>query len=110
MIYLLSAIILHTLMILIAVQLSISEFINVEKKLLDPNLIPRKLDMAASSSLPGAENSPDQCILQFTDPNKYWKPAKHNAKNCYIDIDLKANHNITAVELRGRYKDRCKSM
>ena len=74
----------------------------VEKKLLDRTLIPHKLEIVASSWL-GAENSPAECILQFTGPSKYWKPAAHDVNGCYIDINLGANHNITAVELRGMY-------
>lgn len=76
-------------------------FVILEKKLLDPAFIPHKLGITASSMY-SPENSPVNCILQFTGPSKYWKPAP-NDKDGYIDINLKANHNITAVELRGTY-------
>jgi len=81
-------------------------FLIAEKKLLDPTLIPHKLDITASSSSSSFENSPVHSILQFTSPSKYWKPAMSDSDGCYIDINLKTNHNITAVELRGLYKHR----
>ena len=71
----------------------------VERKLLDPALIPHKLEIKASSVL-HPENSEKYSILQFTGPSQYWKPSNNGASS-YIDIDLKSNHNITAVELRG---------
>ena len=74
----------------------------VEKKLLDPSLIPHRLEITASSVL-GPENTEIHSILQFTGPSRYWKPAKDDINCCYIDINLKSNHNITAVELRGTY-------
>ena len=74
----------------------------VEKKLLDRTLIPHKLEIVASSWL-AAENSPAECILHFTGPSRYWKPANQDINGCYIDINLRTNHDITAVELRGSY-------
>ena len=79
----------------------LSYAIVLEKKLLDPTLIPHKLEIVASSTL-SPDNSELQSILQFTGPSRYWKPAA-NDMDVYIDINLKSNHNITAVELRGTY-------
>ena len=76
-------------------------FFLVEKKLLDPTLIPHKLEIIASSTL-SPDNSELQSILQFTGPSRYWKPALDDM-NSHLDINLKCNHNITAVELRGTY-------
>ena len=73
----------------------------VEKRLLDYTLVPHKLEITASSQ---REGDPVHAILQFTGASRYWKPATNDIDSCYIDIDLKANHSITAVELRGMYK------
>jgi len=69
-----------------------------ERPLLDPYFIPRKIDMKASSEL-SPEYCASQCVLQFTQPGRYWKPAVPD--DCHLDIMLPVNHKFTAVQLRG---------
>ena len=69
-----------------------------ERPLLDPNFIAHKIDIRASSEL-SPEYCASQCVLQFTQPGRYWKPAVHD--DCHLDIMLPFNHKFTAIQLRG---------
>jgi len=72
----------------------------VEKELLDPYFIPHKIDIKASSEL-NPQYSASQCVLQFTQPGRYWKPATSMQDDCHLEILLPVHHKITAVQLRG---------